>query len=126
MAVTLTEAAAKRVSQHMPSVSGITDKTAPSDQNCDKDANAQMRLRLGIKVMGCTGFAYVLDYTDKVGQDDHEFESRGIRIVVDEESLAAVSGTEIDFRKEGLSESFQFANPNVKASCGCGESFTVD
>lgn len=111
MSVTLTEAAARRVQQHMP-----TGDESVSD----------MRLRLGIKVMGCTGFAYVLDYTDEVGQDDHEFESLGVRIVIDEDSLAAVSGTEIDFRKDGLSESFQFANPNVKASCGCGESFTVD
>jgi len=108
MAVTLTQAAAQRVQQHMPASSSDT------------------RLRLGIKTMGCSGFAYVLDYTDKIEADDHEFESQGIRIVIDESSLAAVSGTEIDFRKEGLSESFQFANPNVKASCGCGESFTVD
>lgn len=108
MAITLTEAAAERVQKHMP------------------DTSVDTRLRLGIKVMGCTGFSYVLDYTDEVNNDDHEFESQGVRIVIDETSLAAVSGTEIDFRKEGLSESFQFANPNVKASCGCGESFTVD
>jgi len=108
MAITLTEAAAQRVQQHMPASSPDT------------------RLRLGIKTMGCSGFAYVLDYTDTVDDGDHEFESRGIRILIDDTSLAAVSGTEIDFRKEGLSESFQFANPNVKASCGCGESFTVE
>ena len=108
MAITLTEAAAERVLQRMP------------------NASTQSRLRLGVKQMGCTGFAYVMDYTEAVDAEDHEFESRGVSIVVDAKSLAAISGTEIDFRKEGLSESFQFANPNVKASCGCGESFSVD
>jgi len=45
--------------------------------------------------------------------------------MVDPKSLVYINGTELDFEKEGLNEGFKFNNPNVKAECGCGESFTV-
>ena len=59
-------------------------------------------------------------------EDDTVFEQDGVRIFVDAESLALVDGTEIDFGKQGLSETFLFRNPNATAECGCGESFTTD
>ena len=53
------------------------------------------------------------------------FEYEGVRIYVDADSLALVDGTEIDFAKQGLGETFLFRNPNATAECGCGESFTT-
>ena len=78
-------------------------------------------LRLGVKKTGCSGFAYVVSYADDVGAADIVFEDRGVKVIVDADSLRYVDGTEIDFVREGLSEAFKFRNPNVRGECGCGE-----
>jgi len=83
-------------------------------------------LRLGVKKTGCSGFAYVVDMADHITKDDRLLESRGIKIVVNTEHLPLLEGTEIDFVRQGLSNSFRFRNPNVSGECGCGESFSVD
>jgi iron-sulfur cluster assembly protein len=82
-------------------------------------------LRLGVKTSGCSGMAYVLEFADAAEAGDEIFESQGVKIFVDAKSLVYLDGTELDFTKEGLNEGFKFNNPNEKASCGCGESFTV-
>ena len=82
-------------------------------------------LRLGVKTTGCSGMAYVLEFVDTIEDDDKVFESNGVKIVIDPKSLLYLDGTELDYGKEGLNEGFKFNNPNVKDTCGCGESFTV-
>ena len=56
---------------------------------------------------------------------DMQFESHGVKVVVDPKSLPYLEGTELDYAREGLNEGFKFRNPNVKDQCGCGESFNV-
>ena len=107
MAITLTPSAAERVKNHLHQKAGV------------------MGLRLGVKKTGCSGFAYVVDYADGAAANDVVFEDQGVQVVVDRESLPLLDGTQVDFVKKGLNESFQFTNPNVKDECGCGESFTV-
>ena len=107
MTITLTESAAKRVTSYLEKRGG------------------GLGLRLGIKPTGCSGFAYVVDYADEAGGDDIVFDANGVKVVIARENLQYLDGTEVDFVKQGLSESFQFHNPNVKDECGCGESFTV-
>ena len=82
-------------------------------------------LRVGVKRTGCSGFAYVVDYADSVENDDIVFDDGEVKVVVDNESLSLIDGTEVDFVKEGINEAFKFRNPNVKGECGCGESFSV-
>ncbi len=82
-------------------------------------------LRVGIKKVGCSGFAYTYDYADDVSAGDHAFESHGTRVVVDQKSLDFLDGSTLDFVKDGLKQAFKFENPNVDAMCGCGESFSV-
>ncbi len=84
-----------------------------------------MGLRLGVKKSGCSGFAYVIDFADNLTPDDQVFEKNGIKVVVNTEHLKFLDGLQLDYRKEGINEAFHFNNPNVKDSCGCGESFSV-
>lgn len=82
-------------------------------------------LRIGVKKTGCSGHAYVVEVAESVGAHDQIFESQGVKLVVDREALDFLDGTELDYVREGLNETFKFNNPNVKATCGCGESFTT-
>jgi len=82
-------------------------------------------LRLGVKKTGCSGWAWVVDYADAVNPEDAVFEDAGVKVFVDPASLPLIDGTTVDFRKQGLNESFAFHNPNAKGECGCGESFNV-
>lgn len=107
MALSLTESAAERVQTYL------------------ERRGRGLGLRVGIKKTGCSGYAYVIDYADSIEADDAVFEDHGVRIVVDNESLKLIDGTEVDFVKQGLNEAFKFRNPNIKGECGCGESFSV-
>jgi iron-sulfur cluster assembly protein len=82
-------------------------------------------LRIGVRKSGCSGWAYTIDYADAVQPDDVVFDREGVKVIVDNDSLELIDGTEVDFVKDGLNEAFKFLNPNVKGECGCGESFTV-
>jgi len=82
-------------------------------------------LRLGVRTSGCSGMAYVMEFADELGPEDQVFEDQGVKVIVDPKSLLYLDGTEVDYAREGLNEGFRFNNPNVKDSCGCGESFNV-
>ena len=107
MAITLTPAAADRV------------------RNFLSERGHGVGLRLGIRKTGCSGYAYVVNYADTVETGDRVFDSEGVRVLVDAESLKLIDGTVVDFVRQGLNESFRFRNPNVRGECGCGESFSV-
>ncbi len=83
-------------------------------------------LRVSVKTTGCSGYSYVVDTADNINDDDEIFESQGVKIVVGQNSIEYLKGTEMDYVKEGLKEGFQFKNPNVAETCGCGESFTIE
>lgn len=82
-------------------------------------------LRVGVKKSGCSGWAYTMDYADQITEGDQVFESHGAKLIVKSEHLPVLEGMILDWQKQGLNESFKFINPNVKAQCGCGESFAV-
>ncbi len=107
MAITLTETAAERIKDFLD------------------NRGKGLGLRLAVKTTGCSGMAYVIEFVDELNEDDQVFEDHGVKVVVDTKSLVYIDGTEVDFTKEGLNEGFKFTNPNEKAQCGCGESFTV-
>jgi iron-sulfur cluster assembly protein len=82
-------------------------------------------LRVGVKDVGCSGFGYTYDYADEVRADDRLFEAHDAKVVVNAKSLEFLDGSTLDYVKEGLKQVFKFTNPNVDATCGCGESFSV-
>ena len=71
------------------------------------------------------GLRLVLEFVDVLNDDDLVFEQHGVKVIVDPKSLVYLNGIELDYVKEGLNEGFKYNNPNVKESCGCGESFHV-
>ena len=103
----------------------LTDAAAERVKNFLANRGKGEGLRLGVRTTGCSGMAYVLEFADAIDDEDQVFESNGVKIVIDPKSLLYMDGTELDYGKEGLNEGFQFKNPNVKDTCGCGESFTV-
>lgn len=103
----------------------LTEPAANRVRNFLESRGHGVGLRVGVKKTGCNGFAYVVNYADKIEPADVVFEDRGVRVVVDKNSLELIDGTEVDFIKEGLNEAFRFRNPNVSGECGCGESFSV-
>ena len=103
----------------------LSDKAAKHVANFLIKRGKGIGLRLGVRTSGCSGMAYKLEFVDEVNEDDLVFESAGVKVIVDAKSLPYLDGTELDYTKEGLNEGFKFNNPNVKDSCGCGESFNV-
>ena len=92
------------------------------DQELDAE---KVRLRVGVKGGGCSGFSYVLDLTESQKDSDELFEQHGIKIICDPKSLLYLNGTTIDFRDELMGRGFVFSNPNATSSCGCGSSFSA-
>ncbi len=108
MAVVLTENAAQHISAML------------------QKRGSGIGLRLGMRKSGCSGFAYVVDYVDVIGNKDTVFESQGVKVVVDRDSLEQLDGTEVDYlRNNAINQGLEFRNPNVRDTCGCGESFSV-
>lgn len=92
------------------------------EQELNADA---IRLRVGVKGGGCSGFSYLLDLTEGQKDTDEVFDQHGIKIVVDPKSLLYLGGTTIDFKDEIMNRGFVFQNPNATSTCGCGSSFSA-
>ena len=107
MGVSITESAAKHVAGQLVS------------------RGNGLGIRLGVRTSGCSGMAYVLEFVDSTNDEDEVFQQHGVQVIVDKKSLSYLDGTQLDFKKEGLNEGFEFSNPNVSGECGCGESFSV-
>ncbi len=103
----------------------VTERAAQHVSNFLTKRGKGIGLRLGVRTTGCSGMAYKLEFVDEAQADDIRFDCNGVAVFVDPKSLAYLDGTELDFEREGLNEGFKFNNPNVKNTCGCGESFNV-
>lgn len=110
MGIQLSETAAREI------------KTIIQQQELDA---GKIRLRVGVKGGGCSGFSYVLDLTENERDTDEITEQHGVRIVCDPKSLIYLDNTTIDFKDEIMGRGFVFNNPNATSSCGCGSSFSA-
>lgn len=110
MTVQLSETAAREV------------KTIIEQQELDAE---KVRLRVGVKGGGCSGFSYILDLTENQKETDEVIEQHGVKLICDPKSLLYLGGTTIDFKDEIMGRGFVFTNPNATTTCGCGSSFAV-
>jgi iron-sulfur cluster assembly protein len=106
MSIQLTDTAAQRVKHFLEKEHGLA-------------------LRLGVRKTGCSGWAYEVSIASELGDNDQVFEDKGVKVVIDNDSLPYLQGSSIDFTTQGLNRTFQFDNPNATDECGCGESFTI-
>ena len=82
-------------------------------------------IRIGVKKVGCSGYAYTYEFADDVRPGDQLIAAHDAAVVVDADALALLDGARIDFVKDGMKQSFAIDNPNVANACGCGESFSL-
>lgn len=94
-------------------------------QMCAQKGTPRGGLRLGVKGGGCSGLSYFVDWVEGPAKLDEVVEKEGARVFVDPKSALFLAGTLVDWQQTLMQTGFVFKNPNVKSSCGCGESFTV-
>ena len=104
-----------------------------SDSAADKiyqiileEDNPDLKLRIFVQGGGCSGFQYGFTLDEIPEEDDYKFEKKGVGVLIDAMSMQYLNEAEIDYKSSFESSQFVISNPNVKASCGCGSSFTVD
>jgi iron-sulfur cluster assembly protein len=90
----------------------------------EEDSNESF-LRIKVVPGGCSGFSYEMGFDDSIDDSDKIFKNSDVKVVIDKFSLGHVEGGTLNF-SDGLNGTgFGIENPNAKASCGCGSSFTV-
>jgi iron-sulfur cluster assembly accessory protein len=108
----------------VPAMITLTARAAVRVRAMQAEAAAgARRLRVFTEEGGCSGLQYGMGFDDAPRAGDEEFESEGVRMVVDAASLAQLAGTSIDFDDGLHGKGFEIKNPNAKSTCGCGKSF---
>jgi iron-sulfur cluster assembly protein len=102
----------------------ITDRAAEKIRALLAGAKEGRGLRVKVVEGGCSGFEYKMDI-DSSGAEDRVFEKNGARVLLDPQSILHLNGTELDYKSALMQSGFVFNNPNVKATCGCGTSFSA-
>ncbi len=82
-------------------------------------------LRVAITGGGCNGLSYKLRFVREPRRGDILVRSAGAQVLVDPKTALYLKGTELDYSAKLIAGGFKFTNPNAKASCSCGESFSV-
>ena len=105
--LTMTETAAKKISELRL-----------------EEGKPEWGLRVRVVGGGCSGMSYELGWEDQQAPDDNVVEAhQGIKVYVDKLSVPYLEGSEIDYVENNMmGAGFAIKNPNVKSSCGCGQS----
>ena len=82
-------------------------------------------LRVGVVGGGCSGFQYSMAFENQSGMMDKVFTYDGLKVFIDATSLMYLNSCVVDYVETFEAAGFNFENPNVKSTCGCGSSFSV-
>ncbi|MFZ5440786.1 MAG: HesB/IscA family protein [Myxococcota bacterium] len=105
---------------------GLTDSAVAQLRRLLEDRKTpDAGLRIAVKGGGCSGLAYHMEWAEKARERDKVFARDGVQVFVDPKSFLYLMGTELVYEEGLLASGFKLRNPNEKASCGCGDSFTV-
>ena len=111
----------------MTSIIKLSDNAALRIKEIMSNAKQEsLGVRVSVKTGGCAGMSYVMEYTKEINPSDEVIEDKGVKVFIDSSAVMYLLGTEMDYKKEELSSSFVFNNPNETERCGCGESFKVE
>jgi iron-sulfur cluster assembly protein len=102
----------------------ITDRAAEKIRALLAGAKEEHGLRVKVVEGGCSGFEYKMAI-DGAETEDQVFEKNGARVLLDPKSILHLNGTELDYKNGLMQSGFVFNNPNVKATCGYGTSFSA-
>jgi iron-sulfur cluster assembly protein len=102
----------------------LSENAARKIRQLVADKGVEAGLRVKVVGGGCSGLQYRMEI-DAAKERDKIFEREGARLIVDKKSFLYLNGSELDYGEELMSAGFKVVNPNVKRSCGCGESFVV-
>ena len=80
-------------------------------------------LKLAVIAGGCSGYSYALNFAEKALPDDSEFEIKGVKVFIPNDSKAMLEGIKIDYVDSLQGAGFKISNPNAEHTCGCGSSF---
>ena len=106
----------------------VTDRAVQAIRDCIAAENKSIDtavLRVAVKGGGCSGLMYNLSIDDQTADTDVIIQNQDVRIAVDKKSKLFLLGLTLDYTTGLNGKGFVFSNPNAKATCGCGESFTV-
>ena len=106
----------------------VTDRAVQAIRDCILAENKSVDsafLRVAVKGGGCSGLMYNLSVDDATSDTDLVIQNGDVRIAVDKKSKLFLLGLTLDYTTGLNGKGFVFSNPNAKATCGCGESFTV-
>ena len=87
--------------------------------------NKTIGVRVGVKSGGCAGMSYIMEYAEDIKPNEEIVEEKGVKVLIDPKAIMYLLGTEMHYKKEELSSTFVFKNPDETERCGCGESFTI-
>jgi len=106
-------------------VISVTPAAAKHFKTQLKDKNDKY-LRIGITQNGCSGYKYVFEEVSDGKENDMVLNLEdGLKVFVDPAAISVLQGSQIDYVFEGVNQVLTINNPNVTASCGCGESFSI-
>jgi len=125
VSTTIRTVAAKKTPTLQRSALVLTTAAVNQVKNLLREQDNAVAIKIGVKTRGCNGQSYTLQYAKEKDKGDEEVTQDGLRIFIDRKALMHVLGTEMDYVEEKLSSGFVFHNPNIKGTCGCGESFNV-